>query len=330
MFRFVVLGLAGILLLAGCLPETKEETRAYPRETIEVADAVLSAANKLVLIQPFTSAENPKPFPEAKTLALSIFTELEQATKAMVPVVEAYEQTLTSREARLIRSKHNDLLSRLSEDMHIEAIEPNVNSNNMSLGNPNEQPATPGEILADVHIAKLARIANQALRLYIAIEATAIEVATPYDRMIGLMARMQMLNAVRPGRLMSPLIQSRPAPDPFIAMSERQSYGFGLFYAEIEPFNSLYHDTISPDSSPFKVFSKLERVSELDDAVNEKLTNAYVASLDAVEDGEDMIDYELYEVSALQIYNLSVELHEAIEELKQDAKNYLQKPYAEG
>ncbi len=329
MQRLVVIGLAGMLLLTGCLPQPEQEAvRPYPRDTLEGVENLLMAATKLVLVHPLATAEEGQSNPEAKALATSIFAELEQAAKNLPMILDEYREILDPREAGLVDRACRDLVSLLNTSMQLDAECTETRTEDMYLESAGENAKNPEGLIADVHIAGLMRVTNEALNLVRAIEATGAEAATPYDQIVGRTVRMQVLNAGRPARLMHQLIRSMPIHDAWIVSSERQSYGFALSLADLKPLFDLHERSITSEADYSWTNNKFDKVSDLDSAVVEKLENAYIGSWEAIDEGEETVDYEFYEVSALQVYNLSVELHEALEALKSDTKAYIIKANA--
>lgn len=324
MQRLVIVGLAGILLLTGCLPQSQQgEVRPYPRDTLEGVESLLMAATKLVLVHPLATAEEGQSNPEAKALATSIFEELAQASKNLPVILDGYREILDPREAGLVDRACRGLVSLLNTSMQLDAECTETRTEDMHLEDAGENSENPEDLIADVHIADLMRVTNEALKLVRAIEATGAEAATPYDQIVARTVRMQVLNAGRPARLMHQLIRSMPVHDAWIVSSERQSYGFVLSMADLKPLYDLHEHSITSGSDHSWRNNKFDKVSDLDSAVVEKLENAYIGSWEAIDEGEETVDYDFYEVSALQVYNLSVELHEALEALKSDTKTYI-------
>lgn len=325
MQRLMVIGLAGIMLLTGCLPQLQQmQTRPYPRDALEGVENLFLAATKLVLVHPVAFVKNGQPNPEAVALATSIFADLEQAAKDLPVVLDEYMETLDPREAGLVERACHELVNLLINDLQLDAECTETSSEDMHLDDTGENAGSPEDLLTDVHITNLMRLGNETLQLIRAIEVTGADAATPHDQVVGHVLRMQLLNAGRPARMMGYLINSTPVHEVWIGSSERHDFGFTLSLADLKPLYDLHIEPFITGTDYSWQNDKFNKISNLNDAVREMLENAIIGSWEAVDEGEETVEYDFYEVSALQVYNLSVELHEALEALKNEAKNQLE------
>lgn len=321
MQRQVIIGLAGLVLLTACLPQLQQDDDPYPREALEATESLLMATNKLALIHPMVSVEDHPHNEEAKSLATSLYFEMEDAAKTMAPVVEHYGQSQPLSEQLMINFALQKLLSGLSESFYIKTAQSGLSSLSMSLPNPmHSSDAT----VADFHAGQFVDISNRALGVLRAIEVTAVNNETPHDRIVSLLIRIQSFSAARSGALIQNVLHSQPVDDIELATADKYSLGVTFMHSELEPLQTIYGKTAPPESSSSLANRRLAEVMEINDMFVGQLYEAYDLSVEAVEYNEKTVDFESYEISALQLYNWLIEFHETIEVLKADAKAQLQ------
>ncbi|MBO6505178.1 MAG: hypothetical protein JJ850_10335 [Kordiimonadaceae bacterium] len=314
--RLMVIGLAGIMLLTGCLPQLQEKHAPYPHEVLSATRAVIDAANQLTLIHPFLRSENHLPSPKVRDRANIAFATLEEASVQLVPLVETYMESVQFPRSAPIDAALSELTGHLQSRLGIRAKRKVEDTGSMALPEPGSGPSISNFELDEVRSRTVYQTANLALQLMLVVEANALNSEQPHDRMISLVTKIQTSNAVRSIAALNALIGAELVN--FTASSSADGHRFiiATLFAELKPIYQVFGEKDSTSLFPSLDSEQIDTLISMDEEIAMRLFEIFDLSLEAEEEGRETVDYAEWEITPIGFYNRLVAFDEALEAFK--------------